>query len=362
MIPFLDLKRLNEPYFLDFEAITRAFLTSGRYMMAEKLETFEKEFANFCQTKHCLGVGNGLDALEIIWQSYGFPQGSEVIVPANTFIASILSILNAGLIPVFAEPNLNSYLIDYQEIESKITPKTVAILVVHLYGKCVSIEPIKSIATQYDLKIVEDAAQAHGATDALGNVAGSLGDAAAFSFYPTKNLGALADGGAITTNDDVLAERIKKIRNYGSAIKYKNEIIGRNSRLDELQAAFLSHKLQFLAQNNARRRAIAARYLSEIKSENIILPPADTYEKDTWHLFVVRHADRANLMAKLSKKGIGTMIHYPIPPHRQVALAAFSDLQLPITEKIHREVLSLPLNTYMTEAEVDEVVKAVNDC
>jgi dTDP-4-amino-4,6-dideoxygalactose transaminase len=328
-------------------------------VLGNEVATFENNWAAYCQTDFCVGVGNGLDALILIFKGYGFAAGSEVIIPANTYIASILAVVNAGLVPIFVEPNLESYNIDYQQIEIKITTKTVAILTVHLYGKCVRADDIWHISRKYNLKVIEDAAQAHGAVY-QGRKAGNLSDAAAFSFYPTKNLGALGDAGAVTTNDQALADKIRSLRNYGSSQKYVNQYQGINSRLDEIQAAVLNVKVKYLDSENDRRRQIATRYLTQINNPNLTLPAADTAQDDAWHLYVVRHADRNGFVKHLANNGIEAAIHYPIAPHKQAALAEFSHLYLPITEQIHREVLSLPLNPYLTDDEVQKVIDVCN--
>jgi dTDP-4-amino-4,6-dideoxygalactose transaminase len=358
-IPFLSLKASNQIYESQIAKIVSQIVSQGWYILGERLQQFELEFAQYCNTKHCIGVANGLDALAILLKASEFPEKSEIIVPANSYIATILAVSNANLIPIPVEPNLDSYLINYQNIERKITGKTKAILVTHLYGKCCEMDEINALARKHNLKVFEDAAQAHGATY-KGKRAGSLSDGAGFSFYPSKNLGAMGDAGAITTNDDALAARIKALRNYGSNKKYIFDYQGYNSRLDEIQAAILSIKLPRLDIENKYRKAIAKRYLSEISNAKITLPPTDSIDDDAWHLFVVRVADRAFFRAFLNEKGIGTEIHYPIAPHQQKAYKEMSHLTLPITEKIHREIVSLPLNTALTNEKISYIIDWIN--
>lgn len=358
-IPFLSLKATNQIYQPQIEKIVTEILSSGWYILGEKLKRFETEFAQYCGVKHCIGVANGLDALTIVLKASEFPQKSEVIVPANSYIATILSVSNANLVPVPVEPNLDDYLINCQAIEQAITPKTKAILVTHLYGKCCEMDKINALARTYNLKVFEDAAQAHGATY-NGVKAGNLSDGAGFSFYPSKNLGAMGDAGAITTNDNTLAERIKSFRNYGSHDKYVFDYKGYNSRLDEIQAAILSLKLPNLDIENQYRRKIAKRYLSEISNSKITLPPNDSVDNDAWHLFVVRTDVRTKFRSFLSEKGIESEIHYPVAPHKQLAYKEWQNFHLPITEKIHQEVVSLPLNTFLTETEISYIIKNIN--
>ena len=358
-IPFLSLKATNQIYETQIEKIVTKILSSGWYILGDRLKQFETEFAQYCGVKHCIGVANGLDALTIILKASEFPENSEIIVPANSYIATILSVSNANLIPVPVEPNFNDYLIDYQAIERAVTSKTKAILVTHLYGKCCEMNKINSLAKRHDLKVFEDAAQAHGAIYE-GKKAGSFSDGAGFSFYPSKNLGAMGDAGAITTNDDALAERIKALRNYGSEKKYIFDYQGYNSRLDEIQAAILSLKLPDLDNQNEVRRNIAKRYLSEITNSKISLPDNKSVESDAWHLFVIRTDERDSFRNFLSEKGIGTDIHYPIAPHKQLAYKEWQNLDLPITESIHRQIVSLPLNTGLTETEISYIIEKVN--
>ena len=364
MIKFLDLKKVNDAHGDEISAAIQRVLDSGWYLLGAEVSSFEEEFAEYCGAKHCLGVANGLDALILILMGYrelGVMQaGDEVIVPANTYIASILAISRAGLKPVLVEPDERTYNIDPNLIEAAITEKTKAIMAVHLYGQCSDMDPICSIAKKHGLKVVEDAAQAHAATY-RGRKTGSLGDAAGFSFYPGKNLGALGDGGAVTTSDDELADAIKALRNYGSHQKYHNKYKGMNSRLDEIQAAILRVKLKYLDEDTDKRRQVAEAYLSGLKSQSsgVTLPYVADYGTHAWHLFVVRAPQREQLAAFLAEKEIQTVIHYPIPPHQQNAYTELADYSLPITEAIHREVLSLPISPVQTIEEVDSVIDVV---
>lgn len=358
-IPFLSLKLINKPFEVEIQNIVKEVVEKGWYILGEKGKEFEQNFAKFCGVKHCFGVANGLDALTIILKASNFPPSSEIIVAANTYIATILAIKQAGYIPVLVEPSLETYLIDSANIEKAVSSKTKAILVTHLYGKCCDMNSISHIAQKYNLHVFEDAAQAHGARYE-GKIAGNLSDAAGFSFYPSKNLGALGDAGAITTNNDELAEKILALRNYGSSKKYVFDYQGLNSRLDEIQAAILNLKLQQLNLDNQYRREIASTYLSQIKNDKVILPNIDTINDDVWHLFILRTEYRDDLIKFLNSKGIGTDIHYPIPPHKQKAFEEWNDKSLPITEKIHHEVVSIPLNTALTENEINYIVETIN--
>jgi dTDP-4-amino-4,6-dideoxygalactose transaminase len=368
MIPFLDLKKINKPYEIAFQGKLKMVLSSGWYILGKEVEVFEKAFAEYCQTKFCIGVGNGFDALVLIFKGYiqlgKLQKGDEVIVPANTYIASILAILEADLIPVLVEPKLETYAIDPNLILEKITSKTKAILAVHLYGQLAEMEQINEIATQNKLLVIEDSAQSHGAFNGKQSVMNRLNAAAAYSFYPGKNLGCLGDGGAITTNDLALAKVLFSLRNYGSDQKYYNEYIGVNSRLDELQASFLNLKLPNLDRDNEKRRAIAKRYLSGIKNDKIILPFWDLSGNHVFHLFVIRTENRDNLQEYLQQNNIQTVIHYPVPPHRQKAFSegnsGWNNLSFPITEKIHQEVLSLPMSPVLTDSEVDFIIEILN--
>ncbi|WP_356724566.1 DegT/DnrJ/EryC1/StrS family aminotransferase [Paenibacillus sp. JJ-223] len=361
LIPFLDLKKINLRHEQAIIDGVNQVLHSGWYILGNSVKAFENEFAEFCGTNYCLGVANGLDALELIIHAYGIGPGDEVIVPSNTYIASILSISANGAIPVLVEPDLLTYNLDPSKIEESITTRTKAILVVHLYGQSCDMNPIREIANRHNLKIVEDCAQAHGAEYGDKRV-GNLGDAAAFSFYPGKNLGALGDGGAITTNDEVLYKQIMALRNYGSHRKYENLYKGYNSRLDELQAPILSEKLKWLEQDNERRREVASYYSKNIINPEVILPTVQHSPKShVWHLFVVRVNDREHFMDYMNRNGIQTMIHYPIPPHKQEAYEEWNDLTYPISEQIHAEVVSLPISPVIEIEEVERVVEVVNE-
>lgn len=360
MIKFLDLHKINQRFKSEIDLAIREVLESGWYLLGEKNKAFEENFAKYCETKFSIGCANGLDALHLAIRAYDFPKDSEIIVPANTYIASILAISNCGLKPILVEPNLETYNIDADLIEAKITEKTKAIVVVHLYGQAVEMEKIWELAKKYNLKIIEDSAQAHGAIY-QGKKVGNLGDIGCFSFYPGKNLGALGDGGSITTNDEEVAIKIRAIANYGSLIKYENIYKGLNSRLDEIQAAILDLKLQFLDADNQQRREIAKIYRENIKNEKIVLPKPYKEESHVWHLFVIRTKDRDKLQEYLKIKGIQTLIHYPIPPHKQKAYAEWNHLSFPITEQIHREVLSLPISPVMSKEEAFCVVQALNE-
>lgn len=366
MIQFLDLKKINAPYETAFQEKLKSVLEGGWYILGNEVKAFENNFAHYCGAKHCIGVGNGFDALVLIFKGYiqlgKLQKGDEVIVPANTYIASILAILEADLVPVLVEPKLETYNLNPDLILENITSKTKAILAVHLYGQLAEMQKISEIAIQNNLLVIEDAAQAHGAISDIGK-SGNVSNAAAFSFYPGKNLGALGDGGAVVTNDSELAKVIQSLRNYGSEAKYQNEFIGVNSRLDEIQAAFLNVKLPHLDVENSIRKAIAKRYLSEIKNDKITLPTLSlrgTKQSHVFHLFVIRTENREELQQYLLENGIQTMIHYPIPPHQQKAFKEWNQLSFPITEKIHKEVLSLPISPVLTDDEVSFVISILN--
>jgi dTDP-4-amino-4,6-dideoxygalactose transaminase len=365
MIPFLDLKKINGPYEIAFQEKLKTVLENGWYILGKELETFEKAFAEYCQTKHCIGVGNGFDALVLIFKAYielgKLKKGDEVIVPANTYIASILAIVEADLVPVLVEPKLETYNINPELIQEKITPKTKAILAVHLYGQLAEMDKINEIAKKNNLLIVEDSAQSHGV---IHNSQFTICNSSAYSFYPGKNLGCLGDGGAITTNDSELAKALFSLRNYGSDKKYYNNYIGVNSRLDELQAAFLNLKLPNLNAENDKRRNIAKRYLAEIKNDKIELPFWDFSNNHVFHLFVIRTKNRSDLQKYLERNNIQTVIHYPVPPHKQKAFSSeifgWKNLSFPVTEKIHNEVLSLPISPVLTESEVNFIIEILN--
>jgi len=363
-VPFLDLRAVNAQYADELAAAARRVIDSGWYVHGEEHAAFEREFAAWNGSKHALGVANGLDALTLVlraWKELGvLSEGDEVIVPANTYIASILAITENRLIPKLVEPDPATFNLDPARLEAALGPRTKAILVVHLYGRFAAMPAIMAFAREHGLKVLEDCAQSHGACHE-GLACGNWGDAAGFSFYPGKNLGALGDGGAITTSDDVLAEVLKALRNYGSEKKYHNRYQGPNSRLDEMQAALLRVKLPHLARENERRRQVAAYYLEHVRHEAVMLPEASAVrDEHVWHLFVVRSRRRDELQAHLSRVGIQTMVHYPVPPHRQQGYPDLSSCHLPLTEAIHDEVLSLPMSPVMTDAQMEEVAAAVN--
>ena len=360
MIKFLDLYKINERLRKEINGKITQVLDSGWYLLGEETENFEQNFAKFCGVKHCIGVANGLESLNLIIRGYGFAQGDEIIVPANTYIASILSISENGCTPILVEPDINTYNINPDLIEKKITSKTKAIMVVHLYGQAVQMDKIWTLAKKYNLKIIEDSAQAHGAKYQNQRV-GSLGDASGFSFYPGKNLGCVGDGGCVTTNDDELAQKIKALRNYGSHKKYHNVFIGINSRLDEIQAGILDIKLKFLDEDNQKRKEIAKYYRKNIKNSSIILPNVYAEDAHVWHLFVVRTKQRDNFQKYLLDNEIQTIIHYPIPPHKQECYKLWNNLSYPITEEIHKSVLSLPISPVMSDDEMRKVVEVVNE-
>lgn len=359
MIKFLDLYKINQRYRKQTDAKIKEILDSGRYVLGENNKIFCKNFAEFCGTKYCLGVSNGLAALNLILKAYDFSQNDEIIVPANTFIATILAITENNLKPVFIEPALDTYNIDINKIEKAITKKTKAIIPVHLYGQAVQMDEIFNIAKKYNLKIIEDAAQAHGAIY-KNKRTGNLSDAAAFSFYPGKNLGCCGDGGAITTNDEQLFDKLSAVANYGSNEKYYHIYKGINSRLDEIQAAILNIKLKFLDEDNEKRRKISQYYRQNIKNKKIILPQVYDENAHVWHIFALRTQNRDELKNYLYKNEIETIIHYPIPPHKQKAYPEFNELSLPVTEKIHNETLSIPISPVMTKEEVSYVVDVIN--
>lgn len=357
-IDFLNLGRVNAPYEPAIREAIERVLRSGFYILGEETAAFEREFADYCGVKHCIGVANGLDALHLILRGYGIGAGDEVIVPANTFIATWLAVGLAGARIVPVEPDGSSWNIDPKRIEEAITPRTRAIMPVHLYGAPADMDAIKDIAQRHRLRVIEDAAQAHGALY-RGARAGSLGDAAGFSFYPGKNLGALGDGGAITTSDDELAERLRKLRNYGSSIKYLHEVEGLNSRLDEMQSAVLRVKLQHLDADNARRVAVADRYREALADTPVELIRVPGEAQSVWHLLVVRTPRRDALRDFLTSRGIGTQIHYPVPCHRQEAFAHQAWPPLPVTERLQSEILSLPMSPCLSAGDVAHVAAQV---
>lgn len=362
MIKYLDLERITRSFEPQLSEAVARVVRSGWYLTGCENKAFEEEFASYCGTRGCVAVGNGLDALTLIFMAYCslgiMSPGDEVIVPANTYIASILAVQRAGLKPVLCEPEWETCNINPQRIEALITPKTKAIMVVHLYGRACAMQTVSQLAENYGLKVVEDCAQAHGARY-RGVRVGALGDAAGFSFYPGKNLGALGDAGAVTANDESLLQRVRVLANYGSSAKYVHPFRGINSRMDEIQAAVLRVKLPRLDQDNAKRQAIARRYLQGIRAE-VSLPCYSEVEGHVFHIFTLLTDRRDALQAFLKEHGIQTLVHYPIPPHRQDSMTEYSDLQLPVTERIHREELSLPISPEMTFEEADRVIEAVN--
>lgn len=348
-IPFLDLRAAYEELRPELDAAYQRVMSSGTYILGEEVEKFEEEFASYCRVKHCVGVASGLDALELILRAYGIGPGDEVIVPANTFIATWLAVSHVGARPVPVEPDPVTYNLDPDRVDSSVTPRTRAIVAVHLYGQPADMDKIISVARRHGLRVIEDAAQAHGARY-KGRPVGSLGDAAAFSFYPTKNLGAFGDGGAVTTNDSYLADKVSVLRNYGSRVKYFNEVRGFNSRLDPIQAAFLRVKLKYLDEWNGRRRHAAKRYLDHLAGiPGLVLPQVPEWATPVWHTFVVRHPHRDRLQMGLAEAGIGTLIHYPVPPHLSQAYAdsGWKKGDFPITEALCGTVLSLPMGPHL---------------
>lgn len=362
-VPFLDLERINRPFRDAFQQQFTTFLDSGWYIKGTQVAAFEQNFATYCDAKFCIGVGNGLDALTLILRAYielgKLQNNDEIIVAANTYIATILAIKEVGLIPVLVEPDPQTFNLDPKRITENITSRTKVIMPTHLYGQLSAMNQINTIAKEHNLLVVDDAAQAHGAIENNRKV-GSLCDATGFSFYPTKNLGALGDGGAVTTDDMVLATCIRELANYGSKKKYVNDRKGVNSRLDEIQAAFLNEKLKKLDAFNEIRKSIAKRYLNEIQNVKIQLPSVKAWEGHVFHVFVIQVKDREQFCSYLDRENIGYLIHYPIPPHQQKALIELKDLDLPITNSIHQQIISIPLHPVMTETEIKRVINVLN--
>ncbi|MBP1663194.1 MAG: putative aminotransferase [Bacteroidetes bacterium] len=363
MIKFLDLQKITQKYSVEIHKAVSGVINSGWYLTGAENQKFETSYAQFIGTKYCIGVANGLDALRLILRAYiemGIMQaGDEIIVPANTFIASILAITDNGLIPALVEPDINTYQIDDSKIEEAITPRTKGIMIVHLYGQCAYTDKIGEICNRHDLKLIEDNAQAHGCKF-NGISTGSLGDAAGHSFYPGKNLGAFGDAGAVTTNDEKLAEMVRILANYGSSHKYIFEYQGLNSRLDEIQAAILGVKLQHLNEDNERRKEIAKFYIENIKNPAVITPKVNDWNANVFHIFPVRCRQRDDLQQYLAENGIQTLIHYPVPPHKQACYKEWNLLSLPVTEQIHLEELSLAISPVLTNEEAEMVVRFVN--
>jgi len=358
MIEYENLGKLNKPFFDAYKRQFEKILDTGWYILGNNVQQFEKEFASYTGSEYCIGLASGLDALSLSLRCFEFPTDSEVIVPSNTYIATILSIVQNGLKPILVEPNIMTYNIDPSKIEEKITSKTRAIMVVHLYGKCCEMDSIINIAEKYNFKIIEDCAQAHGAKY-KDQIAGSFGDIGAHSFYPTKNLGALGDAGAATTNDEFISKKLKALRNYGSTVKYVNEYIGCNSRLDEIQAGFLLIKLAALNEINEHKRKLAKLYLENLK-QDFIFPVVNKDYFDVYHIFNIRHPRRNELRNFLLGKGIKTEIHYPIAPHKQKAMKGIIDGEYPISEEIHATTLSLPISYFHTNENIIQVIEALN--
>ncbi|MGL6126505.1 DegT/DnrJ/EryC1/StrS family aminotransferase [Chryseobacterium artocarpi] len=364
MIKFLDLQKINLLHQEEIEAKLSQVFRSGWYLMGQELSTFQENLSQYIGAQYAIGVANGLDALRLILRAYIelgiMSPGDEIIVPSNTYIASILAVSDNGLVPVLVEPDINNYNIDISKIKEKISSKTKGILIVHLYGRIVFSEELQQLAQTHNLKIIEDNAQTIGA-EWNGKKSGNLADAAGFSFYPGKNLGALGDAGAVTTNDEKLAATIKALANYGSNQKYVNIYQGLNSRLDEIQAAVLDVKLKYIDSENETRRQVAKRYISEIKNPAITLPEYPENEKEhVWHVFVIRTAQRDALQKYLTENEIQTLIHYPIPPHKQQAYKEWNEQSFPISEKIHEEILSLPISPVMKAEEIEKVIEILN--
>ncbi|NLX80731.1 MAG: DegT/DnrJ/EryC1/StrS family aminotransferase [Proteiniphilum sp.] len=363
MIKFLDIQKINQQHSEEIHNAVSRVIDSGWYLLGEENYEFEKNFSEYIGVKHCINVANGLDALRIILKAYielgHMQEGDEIIVPANTFIASILAITDNRLTPILIEPSIITYQIDDKKIEDAITSKTKAIMIVHLYGQCSYTEKIKVLCKKYDLKLIEDNAQAVGCNFDTYKT-GALGDAAGHSFYPGKNLGALGDAGAVTTNDNQLAETVRILANYGSKIKYEFNCQGLNSRMDEIQAAILNVKLKYLDNDNETRRNRAKYYIDNIHNSNIILPQVNDWNAHVFHLFVVRTNKRDEVINNLSSKDIQALIHYPIPPHKQKAYSGWNNSKYPISEKIHNEIISLPISQIITEEEMNIVVDTIN--
>lgn len=357
-VPFLDIAAAHRELRQPLDAAWSRVRDSGWYILGREVEAFEAEFAAYCGVGHAIGVGNGLDALILLLKGAGIVAGDEIIVPANTFIATWLAVTHVGAIPVAVEPDPRTFNIDAERAATAIGPRTRAIIAVHLYGQPVDIAPLADLARSHNLKLFEDAAQSHGATY-RGRRTGALADGAGFSFYPAKNLGALGDAGAVTTDDEELADAIRALRNYGSRTKYVHDVAGYNSRLDELQAAFLRAKLPVLDKWNERRRQIAAQYLDGLSNTRLLLPEVISEASPVWHTFVVRHRERERLISELEAAGIATVVHYPIPPHLQHAYREKRDLSYPISEQLHEEVLSLPIGPHMRDEDVNYVIETL---
>lgn len=358
-VPFLDLAALHRPLRAELDAAYQRVMDSGWFIAGPELEAFESEFAQYCEVSHCVGVGNGLDAIHLLLRAYGVGPGDEVLVPSNTFIATWLAVTQCGAIPVPVEPLAATHNIDPALIDAHITPRTRAIVPVHLYGQPADMDPINAVAAKHQLVVIEDAAQAQGARY-KGHRVGSLGHAAATSFYPGKNLGALGDGGAVLTGNADIAAKVKQLRNYGSEVKYQHQVQGYNSRLDEMQAAFLRVKLRVLDAWNTKRQDIARVYSAQIRHPHVTLPAVPDFAQAVWHLYVVRTVQRNQLRDALQAQNVATVIHYPVPPHLQACYPTFAQAHLPLATALASEVLSLPMSPAMTDAQVSQVVQAVN--
>lgn len=359
MIEYENLGKLNQPFFEELKRNFAETLESGRYILGKRVDEFERQFRDFIGGTHCIGVASGLDALTLSLAAHDFPSGSEVLVPSNTYIATILSILNCKLKPVLVEPDIRTYNIDPSLLEEKISERTVALIVVHLYGKPCEMDRIMPLAQKFNLAVIEDCAQSHGA-EFKGKRTGSFGDCGAFSFYPTKNLGAIGDGGAISTSNGELVEKLRQLRNYGSSVKYYNERIGFNSRLDEVQAAFLMVKLAHLEEITSHKRMLAHLYLEGLKND-IVKPVVNEDCFDVYHIFTVRHPERDRLREHLLQNGIGTEIHYPVPPHRQKAMDGVLDAgEYPVSDEIHKTILSLPISFFHKEEDILQIIDVIN--
>ena len=359
MIEYEDLKKVNKPFMNELTKTSEHIIKNGWYVLGEEVCNFEKEFSEYVGTKYCVGVASGLDALMLSLLALDLPKNSEVIVPSNTYIATIISILHAGFKPVLVEPDIKTYNINPRLIEKKITKKTSAILVVHLYGKVCEMDEILKIKNKFGLKLIEDCAQAHGAKY-KGVCAGNFGESAAFSFYPTKNLGAIGDAGAVITNSELVKDKVSKLRNYGSSKRYINELIGYNSRLDEIQASFLRIKLKYLDNMNKHKKKLAKIYFDGIDSEKYILPIRSVEYQDAFHIFNIRHLQRNKLREYLLKNGIKADIHYPMSPHKQIALKGVFEGDFPISDEIHNTTLSLPISFSHKVEEILYIVNTLN--
>jgi dTDP-4-amino-4,6-dideoxygalactose transaminase len=364
MIPFFNINAENKPFASDFEQELKLFLQSGQFVLGDAVTAFENQYASFCGSNYCVGVSNGLDALRLIFEGYKslghLQEGDEVLVPAHTYIASILAVIQAGLKPVFVEPEPGTFLMSEKEAKRLCTDATKACLVVHLYGELIDVAAFDNLVKEKNLLLIEDAAQAHGAVSKRGLKAGAIGDAAAFSFYPTKNIGALGDAGAITTGDHALTQQIRMIQNYGSSMRNQHDVLGFNMRLDALQARFLSKKVEVYDELLNRRLHIASRYINEIKNAKISFPKHSFDDSHVFHLFVVRVANRDDFISFLSANGVGSLIHYPVPPHKQNAFHEYKNLSLPITEHYHNTVVSIPLYPSLSDSNIQHIIDTVN--